>query len=168
MKIRDMTYHRPISIRPEHTIAQAAQVMERDGVGALAIVDGAELVGIVTDRDLVRRALATNKPADERVDAVMTMPVVTIDESEDLHLAYAKFGTHAVRRLAITRHGEFVGMLTVDDLVVHLSAELNDLVRPVTAELLFSHHDVPVPAVVAPTSPVTGHLPDPTPNGPGR
>ncbi|MEP7114037.1 MAG: CBS domain-containing protein [Ilumatobacteraceae bacterium] len=148
MKIKDMTYRRPVSLRPEDTITHAAQTMERDGIGALAIVDGTALVGIVTDRDLVRRALATSRPADERIDSVMTLPVVTIEESEDLREAYAKFATHAVRRLVVTRQGEFVGMLTVDDLVVHLAADLRDLARPVTAELLFSHHDVPVPAVV--------------------
>jgi signal-transduction protein with cAMP-binding, CBS, and nucleotidyltransferase domain len=150
MKIKDMSYRPPVSLRPEDTITTAAQTMERAGVGALAIIDGTDLVGIVTDRDLVRRVLATGRPTDERIDSVMTTPVVTIDESEDLSQAYATFSGHAVRRLLVTRQGEFVGMLTVDDLVVHLAANLHDLARPVTAELLFSHRDVAVPAVVAP------------------
>lgn len=147
MKIIDMTHRSPVSIRAEDTIAQAAVKMERDGVGALVVIDDTGVVGIVTDRDLVRRALATNTPGDARIDSVMTMPVVTIDESEDLHEAYAKFRTHAVRRLVIVRNGECIGMVTVDDLLVHLAADLSDLARPVTAELLFSHHDVPVPSV---------------------
>jgi CBS domain-containing protein len=52
--------------------------MERSGVGALAIIDGIHLLGIVTDRDLVRRALACAMPSDARVDGVMSSPVVTI------------------------------------------------------------------------------------------
>jgi signal-transduction protein with cAMP-binding, CBS, and nucleotidyltransferase domain len=78
----------------------------------------------------------------------MSMPVVTIDASADLHDAYALYRTNAVRRLAVVRNGQFVGIVAIDDLIVHFAAELSNVARPVTAELLFSHHDVPVPAVV--------------------
>lgn len=68
-----------VGIGPEQTIRDAAAIMEHTGVGALAIVDGSHLVGIVTDRDLVRRGLAKDLPADARIDSVMSAPVVTID-----------------------------------------------------------------------------------------
>ena len=135
-----------LAVGPECTICNAAGVMERAGVGALAVIDGDELVGIVTDRDLVRRALARAMAPDARVDAVMTTPVVTIDADADLHDAFARFRTHAVRRLAVVEQGRFVGMVTIDDLLVDLAADLADLARPVTAEILFAHRDSPVPA----------------------
>ena len=72
---------------------------------------------------------------------------MTIDAEADLHGAFTLFRTHAVRRLAVVREGRFVGMITVDDLLIDLAADLADLARPVTAEVLFGHHDVPVPAV---------------------
>lgn len=149
MKIIETMHRPPVSISPEGTIAQAAVEMERAGVGALGIVDGDQLVGIVTDRDLVRRALATNTAPDARVDSIMSMPVVTIDASAELHDAFALFRTNAVRRLAVVRNGQFVGIVAIDDLLVHLAADLSDVARPVTAELLFSQHDVSVPAVIA-------------------
>src|SRR5450755_163728 len=90
-----------VDIAPERTIREAAQVMERAGIGALAVIDGKNLVGIVTDRDLVRRGMARDLPADARVDAVMSAPVVTIDADADLHDTFALFRTHAVRRLAL-------------------------------------------------------------------
>jgi hypothetical protein len=74
-------------------------------------------------------------------------PVVTIDADSDLHETFAAFRTHAVRRLAIVRDDQFVGMITVDDLLMDLAADLGDLARPVTAEVIFGHHDAPVPAV---------------------
>ena len=135
-----------IGIRPEQTIREAATIMERAGVGALAVVDGDRLVGLVTDRDLVRRGMARDLPNDSRVDSLMTTPVVTIDAAAELHDAFALFRTHGNRRLAVLQEGQFVGMITVDDLLINLAADLMDLSRPVTAEVIFGHHDSPLPA----------------------
>jgi CBS domain-containing protein len=135
-----------VGIGPERTIRDAAAIMEHTGVGALAVIDGEDLVGIVTDRDLVRRGLAKDLPANARVDSVMSAPVVTIDAAADLHDAFALFRTHAVRRLAVVRGQQFVGMITVDDLLINLAADLVDLSRPVTAEILFAHRDSSVQA----------------------
>lgn len=135
-----------VGIGPEKSIQEAAAIMEHTGVGALAVVDGGRLVGIVTDRDLVRRGLAMHMPDDARVDGVMSTPVITIDAEADLHGAFALFRTHAVRRLAVVQGEEFVGMITVDDLLIDLAADLVDLSRPVTAEVIFGHHDSQVPS----------------------
>jgi hypothetical protein len=56
------------------------------------------------------------------------------------------FRTHAVRRLAVVRDEQFVGMIAVDDLLMDLAADLADLTRPIKGEVLFAHHDSPVPA----------------------
>lgn len=130
-----------VGIAASATIAEAATVMDRAGVGALGIVDGDRLIGIVTDRDIVRRAIATGMPVDARIDAVMTMPALTIDADADLHEAFALFRTHAVRRLAVSRAGSFVGVIAVDDLMVDLASDLADLTRPVLGQVLFGHHD---------------------------
>ena len=138
-----------VGIGPDRTIREAAGIMEQAGVGALAVIEGEHLVGIVTDRDLVRRGLACDLPADARVDAVMTAPVVTADADADLHDTFAVFRTHAVRRLAIVQAGKFVGMITIDDLLIDLAADLSDLARPVTAEMMFGHHDSPLPVTIS-------------------
>jgi CBS domain-containing protein len=135
-----------VGIRPERTIRDAAVIMEQSGVGSLAVIENGRLVGIVTDRDLVRRGLARDLPADARVDSVMSSPVITIDADLDLHHAYEVFRTNAVRRLAVVRNDKFLGTVSIDDLLVNLAANLTDLVRPVTAEILFAHRDSPVPA----------------------
>ena len=148
MRTMDGVRRSGVGIGPDRTVQDAAAIMDQSGVGALAVIDGEQLVGVVTDRDLVRRALARGLPPDARVDAVMTTPVVTIDADADLHDAFALFRSHAVRRLAVVRDEQFVGMITVDDLLVNLAADLSDLARPVTAEVVFAHHDSPVPATV--------------------
>jgi len=146
MRARDAIRRSGVAIGPSQTVQQAASIMERAGVGALAVVDEGRLVGIVTDRDLVRRVMARGLPADARVDAVMSMPVVTIDADADLHDAFKVFRTHGNRRLPLVQEGRFVGMLSVDDLLIDLAGDLADLARPVTAETIFGHHDSSVPA----------------------
>jgi CBS domain-containing protein len=141
MKTMDAMRRSGVGIGPERTVREAAEIMEQAGVGSLAVIDGTSLVGIVTDRDLVRRALAPGLAPDARVDSVMTTPVTTIAADADLHDALAVFRTHGVRRLAVVRDGQFVGMITIDDLLVDVAADLADLARPVTAEILFAHRD---------------------------
>jgi CBS domain-containing protein len=145
MRTIDAVRRSGIGIGPERTIHAAAAVMEHSGVGSLAVIDGTQLLGIVTDRDLVRRALACGMPSDARVDGVMSSPVVTIAADADLHDAFALFRAHALRRLAVVRDGRFVGMITVDDLLVDLAADLADLAEPVRSEIISAHHDAALP-----------------------
>jgi CBS domain-containing protein len=119
--------------------------MESKGVGSIVVVDGQRLVGIVTDRDIVRRAVARGLADDARVDGIMSAPVVTIDADADIRHAFDILSGHAVRRLATVRDGVLVGILSVDDLLVCLSSDLANLARPVTAELLFAHRDPALP-----------------------
>jgi len=145
MRTIDVLRRSGIGIGPKRTVRDAAALMDQAGVGALAVLDGERLVGIVTDRDLVRRVLARGLAPDAPIDSVMTSPVVTIHADADLHKAFDLFRTNAVRRLAVVREGRFVGMITIDDLLGDLASDLADLTRPVTAEI---HHDasVSVPA----------------------
>jgi CBS domain-containing protein len=136
-----------VGVAPDTPIKAAAGVMERAGVGALGVVEDGRLIGIVTDRDLVRRAMARGLPLDTRVDAVMTTPVVTIDVGADVHSVFALFRAKAVRRIPVVRGREFVGMITVDDVLIGLAADLSDLVKPVATEAVFAQHDSPVPVM---------------------
>lgn len=148
MKVRDLSRRSGVAVTPERTVGDVAALMEAAGVGAVAVLDDQELVGIVTDRDLVRRGLAKGVAYDARVDGLMSSPVVTIDADADAHDAFPIFRENAVRRLAIVSGTRFVGTVTVDDLLVDLAADLADLARPVTAEIMFPHRDAPVPAAV--------------------
>lgn len=148
MKVIETMHRPPVTADPQTTVAEVARLMERTGVGTVAVVDRGGLVGLVTDRDLVRRVLARDLPSDIRVDAVMSMPVISIDGDSDLHDAYGMFRTHAVRRLAVMRDGDLAGIVSIDDLLVSLVADLGDLARPLTAEILFGHHESAVPMTV--------------------
>ena len=149
MRTTEMLHRSGVGVAPSRTIRDAATIMEQAGVGSLAIVDGDRLVGIVTDRDLVRRAVALDVPTDARIDSVMTTPVVTVGADDPLDVAFGLFATHGLRRLAVMRGDSFIGMLTVDDLFVSIVEQLTLLAKPVTAEILFAHRDPSVPATIA-------------------
>jgi len=124
-----------VAVGPHRPIRDAAMIMDQAGVGSLAVLDHGRLVGIVTDRDLVRRGLARDLAPTAPVEKVMSTPVVTIGAEADLHSTFKLFRTHAVRRLAVVDFDDFVGMVTVDDLLVDLAADLFDLARPIAAEV---------------------------------
>jgi CBS domain-containing protein len=157
MRALDMTHRPAVTIAADATITAAAELMEHAGVGCLAVLDAGSLVGIVTDRDLVRRAIARRVPADARIDLVMSSPVVSVPADADMRTVFDVFRQHAVRRLPVVRAGQLEGIISVDDLVVTLTRQLDDIVRPVTAELLFAHHDNPLPVAVDVAAPMQAH-----------
>lgn len=139
MKIEDITVRPPVTASPGTTIREAARLMARHAVGSLIITSGETPVGIVTDRDLVLRALAHDLPADTRVDDVMSANVIALDAGADVRDALRAFSAHAVRRLPIVDHGAVTGLLSLDDVVVVLSNQLGDVTRGLAAQLLFPH-----------------------------
>ena len=130
---------RSVTVAPDASLRHAAELMEQASVGALVVLDGERLVGIVTDRDVVVRGVARDLPADARVDAVMTTDVVTIDADADLRVVLPMFRTHALRRIPLMKDGRVAGMLTVDDLLIDLVNDLADVVRPITGEVVFGN-----------------------------
>lgn len=147
MRVMEAVRRNGVSVGGESTLASVAELMESAGVGTVAVMDGEELVGIVTDRDLVRRGLARRLDPHARIDGLMSSPVITIDAEADLRDTFRIFHEHAIRRLAVTEDGRFVGVVSIDDLLVDVVADLAELVRPITAEVLFPHRDAPVPVV---------------------
>ncbi len=137
----------PVTVAAHDTIRSAARLMDELAVGAVVVLDDGHPVGIVTDRDIVLRGVARGVPGDGRIDSVMTGGLVTLAASADLREALPIFRTHAIRRLPLVEDTTVVGMISVDDLLIDLTADLADLARPVTGEVIFGHPEPRVPAV---------------------
>jgi CBS domain-containing protein len=134
MLVREALRLAPVTVPPGCTLREAADIMARHGVGALLVLDGDTLVGIVTDRDIVVRGVARGGIPDAGVDSVMTTEVTTISGGAELQDAYRMFRERVIRRLPVVEEGELAGMLSVDDLLIRSTAELADLVQPITGE----------------------------------
>ena len=110
---------RPKSVGPKTSIVSAAKSMRTARVGSLLVKKGKQLVGIVTDTDIVRRAVATGKPLGKlTVDKVMTTPLCTIEGSQPVDDAQEMMGDLGVRHLAVTKGGAIVGVVSVRDVML--------------------------------------------------
>lgn len=109
---------RPKSIGPKASIASAAKTMRQARVGSLFIKKGKQLVGIVTDTDIVRRAVASGKPLGKlTIEKIMTAPVCTIEGNESVDDAQSMMAELGVRHLGVTRNGEITGVISVRDVL---------------------------------------------------
>ncbi len=120
MKIKDIYTRGAVHIPQTCNLQEAAEQMRRQHVGALVVTDGdAGMLGFVTDRDMVLRALATGaSPRDTRVCDVMTSGVLGVTEDTGLDDAMQTMSSHGVRRLAVTgADGSVLGVVALDDLI---------------------------------------------------
>lgn len=102
------------------SISSAAKTMRTARVGSLFVKKGKQLVGIVTDTDIVRRALPSGKPLGKlTVEKIMTAPICTIEGSQSVDDAQDMMGDLGVRHLGVTSGGEIVGVVSVRDVLMH-------------------------------------------------
>ncbi|NHQ75404.1 CBS domain-containing protein [Roseovarius gahaiensis] len=128
MLVRNVMSSPVISATAETTICDAAEQMRANGVGALPVLQDGRPIGIVTDRDIVIRALAAGGAAlrpDTNIRNIYTRDVITCFADQDAAKAAAVMGEDRVRRLlVIDRSGAAVGILSVGDIAEHVSEEL--------------------------------------------
>lgn len=115
--VRDAMTSNPRSIEPSTMVADAAKLMKAEDVGSLPIVDGGQLVGMVTDRDIVIRVVAEGKdPQSLTVGEIASRDLVTVDPEQDLDEALRLMAQHQVRRLPVAEEdGRLVGILAQAD-----------------------------------------------------
>jgi len=109
----------PKSVGPGVSVVSAAKKMQAARIGSLFVKKGKRLVGVVTDTDIVRRAVASNKSLGKlTVEKIMTSPIRTIDGSRPVDDAQDMMADLGVRHLAVTQAGEIVGVVSVRDVLM--------------------------------------------------
>ena len=130
--IRDLdNVYRPLSvlmrttmetIASERTVLEAAQTMAEKRIGSLIVIEAGEMVGIVTETDVVRKVIAARLPASSTsVGAVMNYPLIQIDINRTVRDASRLMAEQRIRHLAVTEDNKVVGLLSVRDLVKMVS-----------------------------------------------
>ena len=117
MQVKDIMTQPAISISAEESVEVAARTLTHYNIGILPVCDGGgKLCGLVTDRDLVIRCIATGKtPAQTKVKEVMTGNLTTVTPEVSAAAAAKVMGSKQVRRLPVTDKGQLLGMVTLGD-----------------------------------------------------
>ena len=108
------------TIRHDATIQEATQRMRDERVGSLLVERDGQIVAIVTETDVVRKASARGVDlGKEKIEAIMTAPVASIDIQRSPQDAHDMMGDLGVRHLGVTDRGKIVGLLSVRDLLLY-------------------------------------------------
>jgi len=120
--VQDAMTRDPRTVAPTQSLTDAAQMMKSENAGALPVVEDGRLVGIVTDRDIVIRAVAEGiDPRVLSVGDVASRPVVAITPSQDLDDALAMMAQYQLRRLPVVEWDDVVvGILAQADVALHV------------------------------------------------
>ena len=139
MTLRDVMTNPVIRIHPEESVAVAARMLEHYNIGAMPVCgsDG-RMCGLVTDRDIVTRCLASGRsPASTTVRDVMTANVVTARPDMSAAVAAGLMGREQVRRLPVVENGKLCGMVSLGDLALaeETSTDAGDALTEISSHL---------------------------------
>ena len=114
MKVSEVMTTEVETVQMNSTLEEAASIMKVENVGAIPVVDeDDDLVGIITDRDIVVRCVAEGKdPADTNVEEVLSHELETIEPDVDVEEAARLMADKQIRRLPVCEDGELVGMIS--------------------------------------------------------
>ena len=111
-----------ITIERDTNAQTAARIMRDRGIGSLFVTNGKEIIGILTDTDMVRRVVAVGADTHKTTaEQIMSAPILTIEENKTVLDANDMMAQTHIRHLGVTHDGKLVGMISVRDLVVFLT-----------------------------------------------
>lgn len=116
MKVKEIM-HNADKVASSTRVSEAAKLMDQKLVGSLLVEENGRVIGIMTERDILRKIVAKGKLADKvRVKEIMSSPVLTIDADEDILEASKVMDGEKIRRLVVTERGVIVGKVTANSI----------------------------------------------------
>lgn len=107
-----------IGIAPDATVFDAIKLMADKAVGALLVMEGGELQGIITERDYARKVIIKNRSSETtRVEEIMTTGLTTASSGQSIDECMAMMSQRSIRHLPVVDDGMVVGVISMRDLV---------------------------------------------------
>lgn len=139
MPLKELIHREIQKIGPAASIAEAAKMMRQLKIGSLFVEENGHFTGIVTESDLVRKAVTRDIPFETPARTVMNAPLVGIDIEKSVIEANHLMHMNGIRHLAVSENGKVVGMISVRDLVRHFASDresplhqMGDILQPLT------------------------------------
>lgn len=122
MRVRDIGVKETYCAGPATSLSEVASMMKKDNVGIIPVCDGKKLLGVITDRDIVIRCVASEvNPKDCNAREFMTSPAKSVSSFTELEEAAAVMGREQIRRLPVVEGGNLVGMISLGDIAIALN-----------------------------------------------
>ena len=110
--------HEVWSITPESTVYRAIEVMADKHVGALVVIDGDKVVGIISERDYARKVILSGRFSKEtRVEEIMASPVIFVEPNYAVDECMRIMTNNHIRHLPVIQHAKVIGIVSIGDLV---------------------------------------------------
>ncbi|MBN1792758.1 CBS domain-containing protein [Candidatus Woesearchaeota archaeon] len=127
-KVADCMTIRPVTVEKGVSLSEGAVMMKDKHVGSLLVMEAGKLLGLVTEQDLVRKALAERKdPAKTSLEEVMHSELISITPDKDIYDALKVMRDYNIRHLPVMERGGLVGFLTIKD-VLKIQPQLFDII----------------------------------------
>lgn len=115
--VNDVMSKKIVAVLPGDTVQEAARLMKEHDIGAVPVVSGGELKGLLTDRDIVLQCVAAGKnPAQIKACEMMTRDVVIVSPGQTVSEAARLMGKEQIRRLPVIRDGVLDGIISMADI----------------------------------------------------
>lgn len=125
MRIKDIMTNQIAYVNPDTTVVETAQLMQKHDVGIIPVCQGTDVIGVVTDRDIVVRNIAHGKdPQATPVRDVMTTNVVAVNPDMNLHQAAEIMSNSQIRRLPVVDNNRLVGMVSLGDFATEAKQDM--------------------------------------------
>ncbi len=116
-QVKDIMTKEVVTIESNKSVFEAAGLMSEKGLGCLIVVIKGFPVGIITERDIVRRIVAKHNSLDAKVSEVMTKTLITVDPDTSLREAARVMSANKIRRLPVLKQNKLVGIVVASDFV---------------------------------------------------
>jgi CBS domain-containing protein len=117
MKVRDVASSAVVAVGPAQSLREATQLMAKHRVGSAVVQDAEQLIGILTERDVLNAVASGEVPDEVSVQDIMTADVVTVGPDWDLVEAAGEMARRRIRHLVVYEGGQLLGVLSVRDVL---------------------------------------------------
>jgi len=137
LKVEDVMVKEVITVDANSTVKQAADIMNKFEIGCLIATKDGKAIGILTERDLLKRIISEVKsPRRTKVAAVMSKPIIVVEPNMDLEEAAKLMFKMRIKKLPVVEHGQLKGLVTLTDLarfqpqIIRILKKLSKKVAP--------------------------------------
>lgn len=136
--VKDIMVTDVVSVGPDVIVKKAVKVMNDFEIGCLIVVEDSKVIGILTERDVLKRVVDEGrKPEETRVGEVMSKPPITVNPDASLENAIQLMFKYKIKKLPVVENNRLVGLITFTDLVRAQPALIQTIKR------LFENYEVP-------------------------